>query len=448
MTAGLAALGLLATTSAVAPALAADGPASTLRGTLDNGGNYVLHTPTDWNGTLLVWNPGYGRTGEAPAGPSEGVTAWLLDQGFALAGTTASAGGWNVEHLIDNQPYLLEVVEDELGQPGDVIAWGSSMGGLTTAALMERYPEDFDAGLPLCGSVAGTVPMLNGSLDGSFALRTLLAPGDDRLELVDIRDEGARQAAFREVLDEAQATPEGRARIALAASVAQVPTWTQPGTDEPDRKDLDALQEQLYAAFMFGVISPRQPLEERAGGNFSWNTGVDYSQSLVHSGNASLVRARYRDAGLSLAEDLGTLAGAERISADQQAVDYMQRNATPTGDLQGPVLTLHETGDTAPTVAQAATYADRVRGQGDRPLLRQAFVDRPGHCDYADAEVAALVVTLQERLDTGRWADLAQPGTLNALADDLAEAGGLERGGVFATYQPDHMLRPEREDAR
>ena len=34
----------------------------------------------------------------------------------------------------------------------------------------------FDAALPLCGSVAGALPMLNGSLDGTYALKTLLAP--------------------------------------------------------------------------------------------------------------------------------------------------------------------------------------------------------------------------------------------------------------------------------
>ena len=463
---GILATAVVAASLAVSPLLAAasavpasaesattalsTNPASELRGELPGGGHYVLYEPAQWNGTVLVWNPGYGGSGaaEASAGPTAELRGWLLGQGYALAGSTAATGGWAVENLIANQPAVLDVVRDELGEPESVVAWGESMGGLTSVASLEAHPQTFDAAFPLCGSVSGAVPMLNGSLDGAFVLKMLLAPGDERLELVNVQDEPTRQAAFRDVLEEAQATPAGRARIALAATVAQIPPWTQPAQPEPSRGDYSAQQEQLYAAFMFGVISPRQPLEERAGGNFSWNTGVDYARSLVHSGNAKLVRALYSESGLSLDKDLGTLEAAERISADPGAVAYMQANATPTGDLSGPVLSLHETGDTAPTVAQAGTFAERVRSNGDSPFLRQAFVDRPGHCDYADAEIAAMVTTLQQRLETGRWANLAHPAALNRLADRISDESSLERGGSFANYKPCEMLRPEREENR
>ncbi len=415
-----------------------------LRGSLPGGGRYVLQRPTNWNGSVLVWNPGYGGSPEAASAPNPTLQGWLLSKGYALAGSTAAEGGWGVKGLIGNQPALLELIRSELGEPDSVIAWGSSMGGLTAVANMEAHRQLFDAALPLCGSVAGAVPMLNGSLDGAFVLKMLLAPGDERLELVDVRHEPTRQAAFREVLDEAQATPAGRARIALAASVAQLPVWTQRGMPAPSPRDYAAQQQQLYAALMFGVISPRQPLEERAGGNFSWNTGVDYARSLAQSGQSQMVRSLYAEAGLSLTEDLRVVGSAERISADPAAVAYMQANATPAGDIDGPVLSLHETGDTAPTVAQAGTYAEHVRQNGDNPLLREAFVDRPGHCNFADAEVAAMVTTLQERLDTGRWANLATPGVLNRLADRISSADGLGRGGSFASFQPPKMLRPER----
>ncbi|WP_166997730.1 prolyl oligopeptidase family serine peptidase [Paramicrobacterium fandaimingii] len=435
-------------TLAVSPGIAsADVSGGALQGNLLSGGAYVIHEPADWNGSVLVWSPGYGGgSGQAPVtAPSSALLDWALDEGYALAGTSTADGGWAVENLLVDQRDLVGIVADELGDPERVIAWGSSMGGLTSVALMEAYPDAFDAALPLCGSVAGAVPMLNGSLDGTFAFKTLLAPGDDRLELVAVQDERARQAAFGEVLHEAQRTPEGRARIALAASLAQIPPWTQSDSERPARGDIDAQQKQLSAAFMWGVVSPRQPLEARAGGNFSWNTGVDYGHALRTSGNHALVRSLYREAGLSLAGDLGALEDADRISADPNAVAYMQRNATPTGDISGPVLTVHETGDLAPTVAQARTYADRVRAHGDNRLLRQAFVDRPGHCSYSDAEVAAALTALETRLETGRWANVATSRALNASADRIARASGLDRGeGSFASFHPDRMLRPER----
>jgi pimeloyl-ACP methyl ester carboxylesterase len=381
------------------------------------------------------------------AGPSEAVVEWLLERGYAVAGASSATGGWAVEALLVDQRDLVDVVTRTLGEPDDVVAWGASMGGQVSAALMEAHPDAFDAALPLCGSVAGAIPMLNGSLDGTFALRTLIAPDDERLELVNVTDERARQSAFAEVLDAAQRTPEGRARIALAASLAQVPVWTEVGSEEPDARDWAEQQRQLSEIFLWGVVSPRQPLEERAGGNFSWNAGVNYTRSLRASGAHRLVSELYADAGLDLKADLAVLAGADRISADPDAVAYMQRNATPTGDIDGPVLTLHETGDTAPTVAQAATYAARVRAHGDSALLRQVFVDRPGHCAYSDAEIAAMVTALQYRLDTGRWADAATPRTLNVSADLIAARDGLNRGdGAFSAFTPDPMLRPEREE--
>ncbi|MEV1131121.1 hypothetical protein [Agromyces sp. NPDC049794] len=447
--AALASAASLALCVSAAPgAAAAETIVEETRGELPGGGRYVLYEPEIWNGTLLTWSPGYGGGRGVPVGgPSDAVVDWLIDEGYAVAGAAAGSG-WAVEDLLAAQPQVVEVATVQLGEPEHVIAWGASMGGQVAVTLMEQDPEVFDAALPLCGSIAGAIPMLNGSLDGTFALKMLLAPDDPRLELVNVTNEGARQAAFREVLDLAQQTPEGRARIALAATLAQMPTWSQVGTERPEKHDLAAQQEQLSRIFLWGVVSPRQPLEQRAGGNFSWNTDVDYVAALRDSGEAQLVSQLYRDAGLSLDDDLAALNAGERIAAERDAVAYMQRNATPVGDLAGPVLSLHESGDAAPVVQQAGTYADRVRANGDVPLLRQAFVDRPGHCAYADAEIAALVTALQERLDTDRWANVAEPWALNDSADRIAADSGLARGGSFVSFRSGDLLRPEREPER
>ncbi|NKX51696.1 hypothetical protein HER39_14215, partial [Arthrobacter deserti] len=214
------------------------------------------------------------------------------------------------------------------------------------------------------------------------------------------------------------------------------------GTPRPGDRDWEAQQEQQAAAFMFSVFSPRQPLEARAGGNFSWNTGVDYARQLNASGQAQQVRALYRQAGLDPDADLARLAAEPRVAADPGAVQYMLENATPTGDIHGPVLTLHETGDTAPTVTQARAYGDAVRAAGAPSLLRQAYVDRPGHCDYTAAEQLAALTALEERLESGSWRNTATAPSLNERARALDEAPPLDLGaGDFATYQPHQFLR-------
>lgn len=211
----------------------------------------------------------------------------------------------------------------------------------------------------------------------------------------------------------------------------------------PGRHDWAAQQEQQYEVFVWSVFSPRQPLEERAGGNFSWNTGVDYRRQLAESGNAQLVRALYREAGLDLRADLDRLNTAERIEADPQAVEYMLANATPSGDIADPVLTLHESGDTAPTVTQSRAYAHAVAASGNRALLRQVFVDRPGHCDYTAAETLAALAALEERIDTGRWAALATSSSLNARAALLDATSPIDLGTAeFARIRAHDFLRP------
>lgn len=443
--AAAAAAAVLLLGTGIPGAQAADRPAGTERGTLSSGARYVIDTPADWNGTLLVWSPGYiggAPGGEAAAGPTGAARDWLLQHGYALAGSKPTTNGWAVKDLLRDQKEVVDTAAAGLGEPEKTIAWGNSMGGLTSAALLERYPATFDGAVPMCASVAGGVGMLNQSLDAAFAFKTLLAPGDDRIELVNIGDEATSRGAAQETLAAAQQSPEGRARVALAAAFAQLPGWTQTGTARPGDHDWEAQEEQQAGAFMFSVFSPRQPLEARADGNFSWNTGVDYAKQLNASGQAQQVRALYRQAGLDLDADLARLDTEPRIAADPDAVQYMLENAAPAGDIHGPVLTLHETGDTAPAVSQARAYGDAVRAAGAQSLLRQAYVDRPGHCGYTAAEQLAALTTLEERIGAGSWQNTATAASLNARARALDEASPLDLGtSGFASYQPHQFLR-------
>ena len=51
----------------------------------------------------------------------------------------------------------------------------------------------------------------------------------------------------------------------------------------------------------------RQEAESRAGGNMSWNTGVDYTAMLRRSPPYKEVTELYKEAGLSLGTDLAAL---------------------------------------------------------------------------------------------------------------------------------------------
>lgn len=96
----------------------------------------------------------------------------------------------------------------------------------------------------------------------------------------------------------AQQTPAGRARIALAAAYLNLADWA-PGQQPPARDDFAGQERQQYdwlAQGLLGFIVPaRWSVEQSAGGNTSWNKGVDYAGLLRESARAEQVAALYRD---------------------------------------------------------------------------------------------------------------------------------------------------------
>jgi pimeloyl-ACP methyl ester carboxylesterase len=383
---------------------------TTSTGFLSDGAAYLMEVPPNWNGTLFLYSHGYVAPGSAnPAldvgDPATG--AYMLAQGFALAGSSYATTGWAIHEALDDQIAVLDLFDSMFGHPTTTIAWGHSLGGIITAGLIQRNPKRFSAAQPMCGVLSGGVATWNTALDGAFAFATLVAPGAG-LQLVNITNPDANLARAEEVLAAEQATPQGRARIALAADLGDLPGWFDPISPEPSRTDFASQEanqflwdEQIDFPFVFAL---RAELEARAGGNVSWNTGVDYRKQFEKSINRDEVRALYQTAGLSLEGDLDALNDAARIKADPSAVDYLKQNIIFNGQIDIPVLTMHTKGDGLVVVENESAYKDVVdRVDDNRRLLRQTFVDRAGHCTFTPAETIAAVKTLLERLETGDW---------------------------------------------
>ena len=220
----------------VAPARAQ--AATTYAGTLPDGATWQIRVPAAWNGTLLLYSHGYRAPGSP--NPAQDVSdpltgGWLLDHGFALAGSSYASTGWAVKEALADQAAVLDAFEATVGHPRRTIAWGDSLGGIVTAGLVQRIGERLDGALPACGVAAGAVATWNQALDASFAFKVLVAP-DSALQLVHITDPTANLAVARQALAAAQATPAGRARIALVAALNDTPGWADPpGPSRPRR---------------------------------------------------------------------------------------------------------------------------------------------------------------------------------------------------------------------
>jgi dienelactone hydrolase len=416
-----------------------------VEGTLPSGAAYVLDVPARWNRTVLLYSHGYvpaGGPNPAQNAPSAATRTALLAEGYALAGSSYASTGWTVAQAIPDQIATLDVFTDRFGRARRTVAWGTSMGGMITTGLVERHGHRFAGGLAMCGLQQGAVANFNNTLDPLFAIRTLLAPAST-VPLVRIPDQATAFAGIGELtgaLNAAQQTPLGRARIALAAALHNIPAWTDPALPEPAPGDHDAAQLSQYRTLGLTIyvgLSWRQEAETRAGGNMSWNTGVDYARMLARSSVRDEVLALYARAGGSLHADLAALAAAPRLGADPAAVAYMARHISFTGRLPVPLLTIHTTGDGLVPVQVQRAYADTVAAARRTALLRQAYVHRAGHCTFTTGEMLAALRTLLRRIGTGRWSG-TDPAALNALAATLDPAAAHS----YAAYRPAPYPRP------
>lgn len=419
---------------------------NTLQGTLE-GANYTISVPSNWNGTLVLYSHGYVFANQpllkpAPAVSDASTGAVLLKIGYALAGSSYSRNGWALQQAFHDQIRLLDYFNATCGHPSRTIAWGDSLGGIITAGLVQLYPDRFNGALPMCGVVAGGIGTWNQALDSAFAFNLLIA--NNSLQIVHITDPNTFNNAVGDITN-AQKTAQGRARIALAAALTDIPGWFDPSTSEPAANDYTTQEiNQFYweskvnFAFAFGA---RAELEFRAGGNPSWNTGVDYRKQLAKSVDRKEVEVLYKSAGLDLKKDLATLNKAPRIKADPKAAGYLNKYITFNGELRFPVLTMHTTGDGLVVNEDEQAYKSVVDDAGDSTYLRQIFVHRAGHCTFTPAERLTALGTLLLRLKTGKWDDSTDPARLNKEAAEFGSSLNPVPP-AFIAYKPAPFLRP------
>ena len=397
-------------------------------GTLGDGTRYRMRVPSNWNGTLI-------RDLDYVTRINDPRSLDMLDRGYATAGTARHerrwVGNYDPVREIRHLNTVLDLFEDRFRRPDRVIQYGCSGGGHVTLAVAEDFSDRIDGAIAFAAHTP--VWYLNTLLDGWFVLKALLAP---ELQIIDLPREGdsLRPAyatlvfAWRQVINEAQKTAQGRARLALAVTIGQWPDWVNPTVDNADRNDVAAIQQSMYetlyrftddigglSRFMFeSAVGPRltQP---------SWNTDVDYRE-FFEGGNEfqkRAVRQLYQQADLDLGTDLESVNAFPRVSADDEALEYWRapgRNVR--GNPQVPLLRIHDIGDPVLPVSQVQGYDDLIRANGKDALYRTAFTQAGTHCGFTVAESAAAIETMVRRLDTGRWGS-TDPEALNELARSL-----------------------------
>ena len=416
-------------------------PGSQVSGTLPNGTSWVAEYPAGWNGTLILYSHGYGALTAADA-PDAPTRAALLARGYALAGSSYDPNGsaWALDTAVSDQFGALAAVETSVlpSPPGHVIAFGTSMGGLVSALEAEQGQGRIDGALTTCGVVAGGVSLVEYQLDGQYAIAQLL--GSPGLALTGLTGGSPVSAAATLSADAARAqqTAAGRARLALAMAFLNVPPWDPSGYAPAPASDPAAQESAQYDALFGGafssldfVVTGRPSIERSAGGQPAWDAGTNFAALLAGSPAKPEVAALYRAAGLNLDADLATLTAHAAVTASPAALAALRASSNPTGRLAVPELDLHTIGDNLVPVQNENYYARLVAQAGRGALLRQAYTDSFGHCNFSASEQVAGIEAVLHRVTAGQWGDVATAASLEQAAGAL----GLDLAH-FASYSP------------
>jgi pimeloyl-ACP methyl ester carboxylesterase len=154
--------------AAVGPICDAKVPVQTCQGTTSDGAPYVMMVPANFNGMVALYSHGYRYNIDIPAGipvvggykvtntpePVPGgnptVANYFLSQGIAVMGSGFARQGWNLDSAITTNAELIDTFKKKFTTTTKVVAWGSSLGGIITQSLAEKYPTLVSAVAPLC----------------------------------------------------------------------------------------------------------------------------------------------------------------------------------------------------------------------------------------------------------------------------------------------------------
>src|SRR5262249_10762956 len=103
----------------LAAAPQAQAAVTTLTGNLPDGATFLIEVPSPWNGTLLLYSHGYvvpGAPNPARDVGDPGTRAFLLANGFALAGSSYAHAGWAIQEALPDQIAVLDAFNSLVGK--------------------------------------------------------------------------------------------------------------------------------------------------------------------------------------------------------------------------------------------------------------------------------------------------------------------------------------------
>jgi pimeloyl-ACP methyl ester carboxylesterase len=308
--------------------------------------------PENWNGDLVLYAHGYTATlfplGPPPTESPDSLRDLVLARHCAFGFSTYSQNGYAVKDGATRTQQLLELFTSKYGAPAHTYLLGYSLGGLVAIKLVEQHPEEFAGALTASGIVGGTGTE-TGYLANVWVLFQYFYPGVVRWGLFDTPPPHFATVLTDSVVAAILANPQG------AFELSQITQTPVPFANPPE------LVQSIVQALILQAIALDDLLGRTHGHPFFDNSHTIYTGSLPPE----------------LLADLN--AKVTRYSATPDAQAWADREYEPTGQIQVPVLTLHDSRDPVVPLVNEIVFAGRVSKAGNSRFLVQRTIDAYGH---------------------------------------------------------------------
>ena len=414
------------TVANAAPACDGKSPIQTCVGATSDGAPYAMQVPANFNGTVALYSHGYRYNVDIPSaipliggykitntpepvpGGNAAVAQYFFSQGIAIVGSGFARQGWNPDSAIKTNVELIDTFKKKFPTTTNVVAWGSSLGGVITQGLAEKYPELVSAVAPMC--MADNIsPQLTMAGDFLWGIKVLFDPSikggnyspgaagvaESYVDLGKVFTVmGKLQAALATGAWPDTSSPTGkslaaagvpsRSALLLLGLMAGVPTQSAhfDSISGPEgalkltfplalSPALAILENGTNAAAL--AVLATQDVENQVGGAIFDNTKTDYSarvdgERVIY--NAALSGNTVIDALLGALSSANP--GAPRAKADPAAVAKMKALHTNTGKINVPTILM-------------VGMADPITPAGASQRLVDLYVEQ-----YAAEKAAAL----------------------------------------------------------
>ena len=333
------------------------------------GAYYKFAVPANWNGDLILWNPGLGEVPIAPfvidpAAPLAGLS-WeqplfslaplQFSEGFALATSTRSENGWAVFRSNADLKSMMDAFINQFGVPKRIFVNGRSFGGLVAIDAIESANlGNVVGGFSMCGILAGSRTW-DAALDLRLIYDTVCSavapiPGGaeglpPHFNVTSEQIAGAVNQCTGVLLPAALRTPEQQQRLTKILTVTGLP-------------ENFILNDMVFATSIMSDL-----VHVKLHGIGTGNLRVDYGDDLINS----------------------TIA---RVSPDPDAQRLLADNYTPSGITRhARILSLHTNKDGLALIENETDYSSKVAARNFS--LAVALEEIPSHCGFSPAEITA-----------------------------------------------------------